>query len=120
VSGGVYVVDPSTVYFAPIPGATRKRETRRVLVVSTVAECADTWARTVHVVVLSRQVQHFWPAHDVLVEVGDGCVDAEVIAMADTAFPMWKEDLLNGEFKGRVLLDTLNQVRAKLRKLIGA
>ena len=118
--GSVFVVDPFAVYLAPIPGAKPKRETRWVVVLSSEADCDESWARTLLVAVLSRQTQHFWAQHDILVAKGDGGVDVEVLAQCDTVFSMLKADLLAGELKGIVQRDTLAQIRAKVARLIGA
>jgi len=117
--GDVFVVDPFTVYLAPIPGAKPKRETRWVAVISSEADCNEKWCRTLLVVVLSRGTQHFWARHDVLIAKGDGGVEEEVIAQCDTVFPMLKTDLLAGTFKDQLLKDTVAQIRAKVAKLIG-
>ncbi len=87
--------------------------------VSSQADCDERWARTLLVVVLSRQTQHFWAQHDVLVSKGDGGVEDEVMAQCDTLFPMLKDDLLAGTCKGQVQNDTLVQIRAKVAHLVG-
>ncbi len=71
------------------------------------------------VVLLSAGIDNFVEKHDVQLRKGDGGTDQDCMAQADIVFPMLKDDLAASRHKGQLMLDTVNQIRAKIGGCIG-
>jgi len=94
------------------------RESRWVVVIANKRDCRDDGHATVHVVLLSAQVEYAG-RHDILIKVPDGGLQRESIAQTDLTFVMLKRDLTLDRRRGVLLADSLRQVRAKVAETLG-
>lgn len=94
------------------------RLSRWVLIVSNKADCRDRYHETVTVVLLSAQPE-YGGRHDVFIPRPVGGLERDSIAQTDLVFVILKAELTDDRYRGKVLSDTLVQVRAKLSETLG-
>lgn len=94
------------------------RLARWVVVVSNKTDCRDRYHETVTVVLLSAQPE-YGGRHDVFIPRPVGGLERDSIAQTDLVFVILKSELSDERYRGKILADTLIQVRAKLSETLG-
>lgn len=94
------------------------REGRWVVVIANKRDCRDNGHATVHVVLLSAQVEYAG-RHDILLKLPDGGLKRDSIAQTDLTFVVLKRDLTPDRRRGVLQADTLRQIRAKVAETLG-
>ena len=122
------MIEPGAIFEVPValadpPQRVRDlnappREHRWVIVVSNKTDCRDRYQETVVVVLLSAKIEYAY-RHDVLIRQPDGGLTRDSIAQTDLVFVVEKAELMPDRHRGRVMADTLRQVRAKLSETLG-
>ncbi len=110
-----HLAEPPQVATQASPPA---RNARWVVVVSNKTDCRDRFHETVTVVLLSAQPE-YGGRHDVFIPRPVGGLERDSIAQTDLVFVILKSELTDDRYRGKILSDTLVQVRAKLSETLG-